>query len=335
MVSPSSRRRAAKHIVEESLGSASQACRAIGLARSSYYFNEANHARSRQQLEKRIVELSQRYPRYGYRFITALLRREGLRVNRKRVQRVRRREGLKVRKKQWPTRRLAGSNGQQQKATHPNHVWSWDIIYDQLQNGVQLRILTLIDEFTKQSLAIEVRRSIRATDAIRVIEKAIALYGLPEHIRSDNGPEFIAQAIGDWMGQKQIKTIYISPGAPWEQAYIESFHDKFRDGCLNREIFGTFLEAQIVIEAWRQEYNQCRPHSSLGYLSPDQFAAAQSSTRQQNCGAQKWSAGLGSSAAPKSDLSTSAFFPDRRAAATYRIRLGGHSPSTPARGAYG
>jgi putative transposase len=146
-----------------------------------------------------------------------------------------------------------------------------DIIHDQTSSGSALRILTLIDEYTKQSLAIEVGRSIRALDAIRVLDGAIQRYGVPEHIRSDNGPEFIAQAIRQWMGTAQIKSLYIRPGSPWEQAYIESFHDKFRDECLNRELFATLAEARVIIESWRREYNQMRPHSALGYLTPEEF----------------------------------------------------------------
>jgi len=148
-------------------------------------------------------------------------------------------------------------------------------VHDQTEMGSPFRILTLIDEYTKQSLATHVAWSIRAVDAITVIEAAIHRYGLPEHLRSDNGPEFIAYAIRDWMANNDIKTIYIKPGAPWEQPFIESFHDKLRDECLNREIFGSLLEASIVIEQWRIEYNQRRPHSSLGYLTPAEFAEQQ------------------------------------------------------------
>jgi putative transposase len=131
----------------------------------------------------------------------------------------------------------------------PNHVWSWDLLHDQTQGGSSLRILTLIDEYTEQCLAIGVGRSICALDAIGVLAQAIERYGPPEHIRSDNGPEFIARALRDWMAQHQNKTLYISPGSPWEQAYIESFHDKLRDECLNREVFASLAEARVIIES--------------------------------------------------------------------------------------
>ena len=277
MVSPSSRRGAATYSVEQGLGNASQSCRALGLARSSYYLRPRLSQR-RIDIEQRIKEISDRHPRYGYRRIAAVLRREGEQINPKQVQRVRRQEGLQVRKKQRATRRQGLSTAQRQRATHGDHVWSWDIIHDQTQGGGSLRILTLLDEHTRQCLAIEVSRSIRAVDAIRVIQRAIAIYGNPEHIRSDNGPEFIANTIRDRMSEQQIKTVYINPGSPWEQAYIESFHDKFRDECLNREIFFTLAEARVVIESWRKEYNSQRPHSSLGYLSPEEFASCQMAT---------------------------------------------------------
>src|SRR6266581_3272234 len=232
MVSPSSRRRAVKHIVGEGMGSAAQACRAIGLARSSLYrASQANE--ERREMQSRIIDFSEQNPRYGYRRVTALLRAEGA-----------------------------------------NQIWSWDFVHDQTQEGRPFRILTLIDEHTKQCLATHVGWSVRAVDVITVIEASIQRYGAPEHIRSDNGSEFIARAIQDWLSDNEIKIIYIKPGSPWEQPFIESFHDKLRDECLNREMFGSLLEARIIIEQWRIEYNQRRPHSSLGYLTPRRICRA-------------------------------------------------------------
>ena len=274
MVSPSSRRRAAKGVVEEGLGNAAQACRALGLARSSYYLGSTKRPSS-EQIQRKIVELSEQNPRYGYRRITALLRRKGRRVNPKRVQRVRRQAGLQVSKRQRRMRRLGASSPKRLRAEHRNEVWSWDLLYDQTEQGRTLRILTLIDEYTKECLAIHTGYSIRAVDAIMVLEAAIQRYGPPQYLRSDNGPEFIAQAIQDWLKSRSVRSAYIQPGAPWEQAYIESFHDKLRDECLNREIFSSLLEARLVLEQWRVEYNQHRPHSALGYLTPTEFAACQ------------------------------------------------------------
>jgi len=225
-----------------------------------------------RKLHGQIVELSQEHPRYGYRRVTALLRREGHEINGKRVQRVRRKEALQVSRRQRKLRRLGLSTAERQRATHANHVWSWDFVEDQTENGTRFRVLTLIDEHTRECLAVHVDWSIRAVDVITVVEAAMARYGVPSHLRSDNGPEFIAYAIQDWLQAKLVKTIYITPGAPWENAYIESFHDKLRDECLNREIFGSLWEARVVIEQWRLYYNAERPPSSLGYQTPTEFA---------------------------------------------------------------
>ncbi|HYE31631.1 MAG TPA: IS3 family transposase [Methylomirabilota bacterium] len=278
MVSPSQKRRAVQLIVEENMGTTAEACRALGLARSSFYLTSQLSGESRT-MQREIKALSEKHPRYGYRRITVLLRRDGHEVNAKRVQRVRRREGLQVSKKQRRMRRVGESTAQRQRATHRGHVWSWDFVEDQTERGTRFRVLTLIDEFTRECLAVHVAWSIRAVDVITVVEAAMERFGVPGHLRSDNGPEFIAYAIQDWLKSKGVKTIYITPGSPWENAYIESFHDKLRDESLNRELFGSLLEAQVIIEQWRLEYNGLRPHSSLGYQTPDEFAAAHGSSR--------------------------------------------------------
>lgn len=225
-----------------------------------------------RRLQSQIVQLSRDHPRYGYRRVTALLRREGQEINAKRVQRVRRKAGLQVSRRQRKLRRLGLSTAERQRATQANHVWSWDFVEDQTENGTRFRVLTLIDEHTRECLAVHVDWSIRAVDVITAVEAAMARYGVPTHLRSDNGPEFIAYAIQDWLKAKNVKTIYITPGSPWENAYIESFHDKLRDECLNREVFGSLWEARVVIEQWRLYYNAERPHSSLGYQTPAEFA---------------------------------------------------------------
>jgi transposase InsO family protein len=271
MVSPSSRRRAVKSVVEEGLGSATRACRAICLARSSYY-RPARLSATRRRVHKAVLKLSEEHPRYGYRRITALLRRDGLTINPKRVQRLRRMEGMQVRQKQKRMRRLGPQVANRLRASKPRQVWSWDFVEDQTENGSRFRILTLLDEFTRQSLAVHAAWSIRSVDAITVIEAAIERYGAPEHLRSDNGPEFIAYAIQDWLKERAIKTLYIKPGSPWENGHIESYHDKLRGECLNRELFGTLAEARVILESWRVEYNERRPHSSLGYRTPWEFA---------------------------------------------------------------
>lgn len=272
MVSPSTKRRAVKMSVEEGLGKAATACRALGLARSSYYRSNRTSLESRR-VRKEVLELSAKHPRYGYRRITALLRREGFEVNVKRIARIRREEGLKVSKKQRRMKRLGISTAERLRAERPRQVWSWDFVADQTENGSNFRILTLLDEHTRECLATHAAWSIRAVDVITVVEAAIARYGAPEHLRSDNGPEFIAYCIHDWLAEQQIKTLYIKPGSPWENGHIESFHDK----CLNRELFGSLAEARVILESWRMEYNECRPHSSLDYQTPGEFARASNS----------------------------------------------------------
>lgn len=259
-------------IEEEGLGCKAQACRALGLSRSTAYRLPQVCERSRR-LRQQIVETSQKHPRYGYRRVNALIERTGEEINEKRTQRVRRQEGLKVSKRQRKMKRLGTSTALRQQAQRPHQVWSWDFVHDQTESGSSLRLLTLIDEYTRQCLAIYVAWSIRAIDVIKVVEEAMKRYGVPEHIRSDNGTEFIAYKVQDWLQEKDVKTIYIKPGSPWENGHIESFHDKLRDECLNREVFGSLLEAKVVVESWRIEYNQQRPHSSLGYQTPEEFAA--------------------------------------------------------------
>ena len=212
MVSPSARRRAVKMSVQENLGKVAAACRALGLSRSSYYRNGRSSLESRR-IRKEVLELSEKHPRYGYRRITALMRRESFEVNGKRVARIRREEGIKVSKKQRRMKRLGVSTAERQRAERPGQVWSWDFVTDQTENGSCFRILTLLDEDTRQCLAIHPAWSIRAVDVITVVEVAIARYGVPEHLRSDNGPEFIASCMQDWLKAQEIKTLYTSRGA--------------------------------------------------------------------------------------------------------------------------
>jgi transposase InsO family protein len=226
-------------------------------------------------LVERILELVRRHPRYGYRMITAKLRQKGWRVNRKRIYRLWRREGLKVPRKKRKRRRLGTSdNGcARRRATHPNDVWCWDFIFDRTASGSPLKWLTIEDEFTRESLALKVDRSITSEDVIDTLAELLAMWGVPGHIRSDNGPEFIAQAIQRWLAQLGVETLYIEPGAPWENGYAESFNSRFRDELLATEEFENVAAARKLGAAWREDYNHHRPHSSLGYLTPVEFAA--------------------------------------------------------------
>ena len=215
--------------------------------------------------------MSWQYPRYGYRRIRALLAREGWSVSRKQVQRIRRKEGLKVRPKPKRIPRQGVSTGLPIEATHRNHVWTWDFIFDRTDKGSTLKMLTMLDEYTRQCLAIRVERQIKSGQVLATLWQAMMAYGLPEHIRSDNGTEFIAGKIQRWLHENQIKTLYIEPESPWQNGYIESFHSRFRDECLNREWLLNLREARVVIEDWRQHYNTERPHSRRGYLSPEDY----------------------------------------------------------------
>jgi putative transposase len=221
-------------------------------------------------LTQRIVSLAHRYGRYGYRRVTALLRHEGWRVNHKRVERIWRREGLKIPKKQPKRGRLWLNDGStlRLRPERKDHVWSYDFIYDRTRDGRALKILSIIDEYTRECLALVVERSLKANDVIDALNDLFIRRGVPEHIRSDNGPEFTAKAVRSWLKTLEIEPLFIEPGSPWENGYVESFHGKFRDELLNQELFDTLWEAQILVGRWRKEYNTVRPHSALGYRPP-------------------------------------------------------------------
>ncbi len=222
------------------------------------------------RLAERIIELASQYGRYGYRRVTAMLRQEGWTVNHKRVERIWRREGLKVPKKQPKRRRLWLNDGSciRLRPQFKDHVWSYDFVIARTAEGRAFRILNIIDEYTRECLAILVKRHITSQDVIDQLFQLIIFRGIPEHIRSDNGSEFTAKAIRKWLSSVGVKTLFIEPGSPWENGYIESFNGKLRDELLNREIFTTLIEARVLIEQWKREYNQIRPHSSLGYRPP-------------------------------------------------------------------
>ena len=217
-----------------------------------------------------ILQLAYQYGRYGYRRITALLQRAGWRVGKDRVERIWRREGLKVPQKQKPRGRLWLNDGScvRLRPKHRNHVWSYDFVSTRTHDGRTVRMLNLIDEYTRECLAIRVARRLGSHDVIDTLSDAMILHGIPEHIRSDNGPEFVAKNLRKWLEDAGSKTLYIEPGSPWENGYCESFNSKLRDEFLNGEIFYSLKETQILCERWRVHYNTVRPHSSLGYRPP-------------------------------------------------------------------
>jgi transposase InsO family protein len=217
-----------------------------------------------------MVELATTYGRYGYRRITALLRREGWRVNHKRVERIWRREGLKVPQRQPKRGRIWLNDGScmRQRPEYPNHVWSYDFVLERTRDGQPVRMLAVMDEYTRESLAIEVERRLGSQDVLGCLADLFVHRGTPDYIRSDNGPEFTAHAVRRWLARVGVKTLFIEPGSPWENGYVESFIGKLRDELLNREIFYTLLEAKVLVDQWRREYNAIRPHSALGYRPP-------------------------------------------------------------------
>jgi len=221
-------------------------------------------------LVKRMIELTKQYGRYGYRRVTALLQSEGFRVNHKRVERLWRQEGLKVPQKQPKRKRLWFNDGScvRLRPRYKNHVWSYDFVHDRTCNGKAIRMLTIIDEHTRECLAIEVNRKLNSQNVMDVLSQLFIEHGIPQYIRSDNGPEFIAKRLRWWLKRHKINTLFIEPGSPWENGYIESFNGKLRDELLEREVFDTLFEAQVLIKRWRVEYNTVRPHSSLGYRPP-------------------------------------------------------------------
>jgi putative transposase len=223
-----------------------------------------------ERLVADIVELARQYGRYGYRKIAALLRQSGWLVNDKRVERIWRREGLKVPAKQPKRGRLWLNDASciRLRAERPNHVWSYDFVEDRTHDGRKYRMLNVLDEFTHESLAMRIDRRLRAADVIDVLSDLFLTRGVPGHVRSDNGPEFVAKAVRDWIAAVGAETAYIAPGSPWENGFIESFNARLRDELLDGEIFYSLNEARVVIESWRRHYNTVRPHASLGYRPP-------------------------------------------------------------------
>jgi len=259
----------------------------VGKIRETYEFSERracrllDHPRGTQryisqtrpdedELTQAIIALAGNYGRYGYRRITALLQAAGWEIGTDRVQRIWRREGLKVPQKQKPRRRLWLNDGSciRLRPERRNHVWSYDFVEAQTHDGRKLRLMTLIDEFTRECLAVRVARRINSLGVLETMAKVMMARGVPENIRSDNGPEMTSKIVRKWLATVGAKTLYIEPGSPWENGYCESFNSKIRDELLNGEIFYSLKEAQILIEQWRNHYNTLRPHSSLGYRPP-------------------------------------------------------------------
>ncbi|MDO8978179.1 MAG: IS3 family transposase [Bradyrhizobiaceae bacterium PARB1] len=269
LVSPERRRQAVEGIRGKYGLSERQACRIVGQPRGTQRYSTIVRA-DEDALTRAIVSLASQYGRYGYRRITSLLVDAGWRVGCDRVQRIWRREGLKVPRKQRPRGRLWLNDGSciRLRPQHRNHVWSYDFVEAQTHDGRKLRLMTLIDEFTRECLAVRVARRINSFGVIETMADVMLTRGVPEHVRSDNGAEMTARIVRSWFAKLGAKTLYIEPGSPWENGYCESFNGKLRDECLNGEIFYSLKEAIVVIEQWRKHYNTIRPHSSLNYRPP-------------------------------------------------------------------
>jgi transposase InsO family protein len=251
-----------------------RACKVLGQARASQRWVSRRAAGDRVLLG-RMRELAAENPAYGYRMIWALLRREGERVNVKRVHRLWKQGGLKVVRAKRERRSTGTSENacSVKRALHPNHVWTYDFVHDETHDGRGLKFLNVVDEFTRLCLRIEVGRSMTAKTVVRVLAELVQVHGEPGAIRSDNGSEFTAGAVKSWLSAAGIETLYIERGSPWENGYSESFNRRFREEFLDRELFRTLLEAQVLTERHRLKHNHARPHSALGYLTPAEFAA--------------------------------------------------------------
>jgi putative transposase len=254
-----------------------RSCALCRISRSSYGYESYESSLERVQqdrdLSQRLHHIAKRRPRYGYRRAHALLRREGHLINQKRVRRLWKQEKLTLPQRRPRRRRAAKPEKWLYAAARPHHVWTYDFVQDKCNQGHRLRFLTITDEFTRQSLAVVTATSIRSAQVLEVLSRLFVQHGAPQYLRSDNGPEFVSQAVQQWLREQGVQTVYIEPGCPWQNGYAESFHSRFRDECLNREWFHNVREARVVVEAWRKYYNQQRPHSSLNYLTPVEFAA--------------------------------------------------------------
>jgi len=250
-----------------------RACSALGQSRGLQR-RTALRADDEVALTADIITLARKYGRYGYKRITALLRTQGWHVNHKRVERIWRQEGLKVPSRHKKRGRLYLNDGSciRLRACWPNHVWSYDFVAERLKDGTKIRTLTVVDEYTRECLSLRTGYALKSDNVMAVLTELFTTRGIPDHIRSDNGSEFTAHSIRQWLTGLGVKTLYIEPGSPWENGYNESFNGRLRDECLNAESFHTLKEAQIILEQWRHHYNHIRPHTSLGYKPPAPLA---------------------------------------------------------------
>jgi transposase InsO family protein len=273
-VSPAGKRRAVGHLREERRYAERNACRLVDQPRSTQRY-KARIDYEERRIRQRLHELAKQHPGSGYRRMSRLLRREGMNVNRKRVQRLWREEGLRnpLRKRQKRARGHSGNSCAVKKAEHKNHVWCWDFTMDETAEGRRLKWFSVVDEYTRECLALEVERQMTARDVLAILTRLEAKYGTPGAIRSDNGPEFIARAVRQWLAARNVGALYIAPGSPWENGYSESFNSRMKAEFADREVFGSLLEAKVLGAEYQRYWNQKRLHSGIGYQTPAEFAA--------------------------------------------------------------
>ena len=270
-MTPERRRRAVVVLCDRFGVSERRACRVVGQHRSTQRRPCRHRPAEEDKLRRRLRAIARVHPRWGWKMAHRLLLREGWRLNRKRTRRLWRDEGL--RRPPACRKRRRGPGGQRRRATRPNEVWAADFQFDETADGRRLKLLNVVDEFTREALAMRVGRSCVADDVVATIEALVAERGAPAHLRMDNGPELVAWALQEWCRLAGTGTIYIEPGSPWETPFVESFNGRVRDELLNVEEFGSLTEAQVLVEAWRTEYNTYRPHSALGGLTPSEYAS--------------------------------------------------------------
>jgi putative transposase len=275
MVGAPVRRRQVAYLHQRGL-SLRQACALMSVARSTLRYRSRLVERDAPAVAA-MRELAAQYPRYGYRRIQVFLARRGHVMSADRTHRLWRLHGLQVPRKR-PRRRVSSTRPRPLPATGANHVWAYDFVFDACANGQQLKCLTVIDEFTRECLAIDVAGSIRSGRVIEVLSKLVSVHGAPKYLRSDNGPEFVSRAVLRWLSQAQIDTACIDPGKPWQNGSNESFNGKLRDECLGMQWFKNRIDAKILIEQFRRQFNEVRPHSSLGQLTPAEFKQKLSTT---------------------------------------------------------
>jgi putative transposase len=273
-VSPAGKRRAVGHLREERRYAERNACRLVEQPRSTQRY-KARIDYEERRIRKRLHELAKKHPGSGYRRMTRLLRREGMKVNRKRVQRLWREEGLRnpLRKRQKRARGHSENSCAMKKAERKNHVWCWDFTMDETADGRRLKWFSVVDEFTRECLALEVERRMTARDVVAILTRLEAQRGTPRAIRSDNGPEFIAGAVRKWLAARKVGPLYIAPGSPWENGYSESFNSRMKAEFADREVFGSLLEAKVLGAEYQRYWNQERLHSGIAYQTPAEFAA--------------------------------------------------------------